>query len=116
MVRQRGPTIVPEVDRAFFEHACHLTAGAGTLVASKGGSARSTSHGVTGALDTVLARTFLSCARDAVRSRTAAKKYYEGLRISFSNLHFRVHENIGVLVDNDMVALRTIITGLHTGE
>ena len=69
-----------------------------------------------GALDTVLARTFLSYALDGVRSRTATKKYYEGLRNSFSDLHFQVHENIGVLVENDMVALRTIITGIHTGE
>jgi len=69
-----------------------------------------------GALDTVLARTFLSYACDGVRSRTATKKYYESLRNSFSNLHFQVHENVGVLVEDDMVALRTIITGTHTGE
>jgi predicted ester cyclase len=69
-----------------------------------------------GALDTVLARTFLSYACDGVRSRTATKKYYESLRNSFSDLHFQVHENVGVLVENDIVALRTIITGTHTGE
>jgi hypothetical protein len=38
------------------------------------------------ALDTVLARTFLSYAHDGVRSRTATKKYYESLRDSFSDL------------------------------
>jgi predicted ester cyclase len=68
------------------------------------------------ALDTVLARTFLSYAHDGVRSRTATKKYYESLRDSFSDLQLEVHENIGVLVENDMVALRTIITGTHTGD
>ena len=68
------------------------------------------------ALDTVLARTFLSYAYDGVRSRTATKKYYESLRNSFSDLQLQVHENIGVLVENDMVALRTIITGTHTGD
>jgi hypothetical protein len=31
-------------------------------------------------------------------------------------LHFQVHENIGVLVENDLVALRTIVTGVHTGD
>jgi predicted ester cyclase len=68
------------------------------------------------ALDTVLARTFLSYAHDGVRSRTATKKYYESLRDSFSDLQLEVHENIGVLVENGMVALRTIITGTHTGD
>jgi predicted ester cyclase len=67
-------------------------------------------------LDTVLARTFLTYAYDGVRSRTATKKYYESLRTSFSDLQLQVHENIGVLVENDMVALRTIITGTHTGD
>jgi predicted ester cyclase len=68
------------------------------------------------ALDTVLARGFLSYAYDGVRSRTATKKYYECLRKSFSDLQLQVHENIGVLVENDMIALRTIIAGTHTGE
>jgi predicted ester cyclase len=68
------------------------------------------------ALDTVLARTFLSYSYDGVRSRTATKKYYESLRNSFSDLHVQVHENVGVLVENDLIALRTIITGTHTGD
>src|SRR5260370_968448 len=68
------------------------------------------------ALDTGLAPTFLSYAYGGVRSRTATKKYYESLRNSFSDLQLQVHENIGVLAENDMVALRTIITGNHTGD
>ena len=68
------------------------------------------------ALDTVLARGFLSYAYDGVRSRTPTKKYYESLRNSFSDLQLQVDENIGVLVENDMIALRTIITGTHTGD
>jgi len=31
-------------------------------------------------------------------------------------LRFEVHENVGVLVEGDLVALRTIITGTHTGD
>jgi predicted ester cyclase len=68
------------------------------------------------ALDTVLARTFLTYAYGGVRSRTATKKYYESLRNSFSDLQLQVHENVGVLVENDLIALRTIITGTHTGD
>jgi hypothetical protein len=52
----------------------------------------------------VLARTFLSYSHEGVRSRTATKKYSADLRNYFSDLHFQVHENIGVLVDNDLVA------------
>jgi predicted ester cyclase len=68
------------------------------------------------ALDAVLARTFLSYSREGVRSRTATKQYYDDLRKTFSDLHFQVHENVGVLVENDLVALRTIVTGVHTGD
>jgi hypothetical protein len=46
---------------------------------------------------------------------TATKKYYADLRNSFSELHFQVHENIGALVENDLVALRTIVTGDYAG-
>jgi SnoaL-like polyketide cyclase len=67
-------------------------------------------------VDAVLARTFLSYAHEGVRSRTATKKYYAGLRNSFSDSYFHVHENIGVLVENDLVALRTIVAGVHTGD
>jgi predicted ester cyclase len=68
------------------------------------------------AFDTALARGFLSYSLDGVRSRTAIKKYYRDLRDAFSDITFTVHENIGVLVENDLIALRTIITGTHTGE
>ncbi len=38
------------------------------------------------------------------------------LHRAFSGLHLEVHENVGVLVEGDLVALRTIITGTHTGD
>jgi predicted ester cyclase len=50
------------------------------------------------------------------RSRTGLKRYYSDLRRSFPDLRFEVHENIGVLVEGDLVALRTIITGTHAGD
>lgn len=68
------------------------------------------------AFDTLLERNFRSYAFDGVGSRTATKKYYAGLHNSFSDLHFQVHENVGVLVENDLVALRAIVTGTHTGD
>jgi predicted ester cyclase len=49
------------------------------------------------------------------RSRTGLRRYHSDLRRSFPDLRFQVHENIGVLVEGDLVALRTIITGTHTG-
>jgi predicted ester cyclase len=66
--------------------------------------------------DEVLARNFLSYAFDGVRSRTETQKHFAALRNSFADLHFGVHENVGVLVENDLVALRTIVTGTHTGD
>ena len=68
------------------------------------------------ALDRVLARNFQSYGRDGLRSRTGVKRYYAELRQAFSDLDFKVHENVGVLVENDLIALRTIMTGTHTGE
>jgi predicted ester cyclase len=67
-------------------------------------------------IDAVLTRNFQSYSIDGVWSRTGLKKYYADLRRSFTDLHYEVHENIGVLVENDLIALRTIITGKHTGE
>jgi predicted ester cyclase len=67
-------------------------------------------------LDNILARNFESYDKDGVRSRTALKKYYQDLHASFSDLHFGVHENVGVLVDGDLVAFRTTMTGTHTGD
>jgi predicted ester cyclase len=66
--------------------------------------------------DEVLARNFVSYAFDGVRSRTGTKKHSAALRNSFADLHIGVHENVGVLVENDLVALRTIVTGTHTGD
>lgn len=66
--------------------------------------------------DDVLARIFRSYAVDGMRTRTGAKAYYADLRRSFSDLRFEVHENVGVLVEEDRIALRTIVTGKHTGD
>src|SRR5690349_24334419 len=66
-------------------------------------------------IDELVDRGFLSYDLDGVRSRTGLKRYYADLRRSFSELRFEVHENVGVLVEGDLVALRTIITGTHTG-
>jgi predicted ester cyclase len=67
-------------------------------------------------VDEMLARSFLSYDVHGMRSRTALKRYHANLRKSFSDLRFEVHENVGVLVEDDLVALRTIITGTQTGE
>ena len=66
--------------------------------------------------DAVIARSFLSYDLHGTRSRTGLKRYHSDLRRSFSDLRYEVHENVGVLVDGDLVALRTIITGTHTGD
>jgi hypothetical protein len=66
--------------------------------------------------DAVLARSFLSYDVHGTRSRTGLKRYHSDLRRSFADLRFEVHENVGVLVEGDLVALRTIITGTHTGD
>jgi predicted ester cyclase len=67
-------------------------------------------------LDSVLARNFQSYGRDGLRTRTGLKRYYTDLHHSFSDLNFDVHENVGVLVENDLIALRTIMIGIHAGE
>jgi predicted ester cyclase len=67
-------------------------------------------------VDELLARSFLSYGLHGTRSRTGLKNYYANLRRSFSELRLDVHENVGVLVEGDLVALRTIITGIHTGD
>ena len=67
-------------------------------------------------VDELIARSFLSYDVTGTRSRTGLKRYWSELRRSFSDLHFEVHENNGVLVEGDLVALRTIITGTHTGD
>ena len=67
-------------------------------------------------MDTALARHFQSYAIDGVRSRTGLKRYFAALHRSFADLRYEVHENVGVLVENDLIALRTIVTGTHSGE
>src|SRR5579863_4495521 len=67
-------------------------------------------------IDAVAARSFLSYDTHGTRSRTGFKQYVSGLHRSFSGLRFEVHENVGVLVEGDLVALRTIVTGTHAGE
>src|SRR6478736_9689846 len=67
-------------------------------------------------IDELADRGFLSYDLHGTRSRTGLKRYYSDLRRSFSELSFEVHENVGVLVEGDLVALRTIITGTHAGD
>jgi predicted ester cyclase len=67
-------------------------------------------------LDRVLARSVLSYDVHGTRTRTGFKNHVASLRRSFPDLRFEVHENIGVLVEGDLVALRTIITGTHKGD
>lgn len=67
-------------------------------------------------LDRVLARNFQSYGRDGLHSRTGFKRYYAGLHRAFGDLSIQVHENVGVLVEDDRVAMRTIMTGTHTGD
>src|SRR5882724_11659258 len=67
-------------------------------------------------IDELVDRGFLSYDLHGTRSRTGLKRYYSDLRRSFSDLRFEIHENVGVLVEGDLVALRTVITGTHTGE
>src|SRR5882757_8881535 len=67
-------------------------------------------------VDELVDRGFLSYDVPGTRSRTGLKRYHADLRRSFSDLRFDVHENVGVLVEGNLVALRTIITGTHTGD
>jgi predicted ester cyclase len=69
----------------------------------------------TATLDSVLARNFQSYGRDGLRTRTGLKRYFAELHHAFGDLTFEVHENVGVLVEGDLIALRTIMTGTHTG-
>jgi predicted ester cyclase len=67
-------------------------------------------------IDELVARGFLSYDVHGTRTRTGLHGYYDDLRASFPELRFEVHENVGVLVEDDLVALRTIITGTHAGD
>jgi predicted ester cyclase len=68
------------------------------------------------AIDAALSRSLLSYDVHGMRTRTGLKRYYTDLRRAFSDLRLEVHENIGVLVEGDLVAVRTVITGRHTGD
>jgi predicted ester cyclase len=70
----------------------------------------------TAGTDAILARSFVSYDVHGTRTRTGWKRYHSELRQSFLELRFEVHENVGVLVEGDLVALRTIITGTHAGD
>jgi predicted ester cyclase len=67
-------------------------------------------------IDQAVARSFLSYDLHGTHSRTGLKRYYSELAQSFSDLRFDVHENIGVIVEGDLVGLRTIVTGIHVGK
>jgi predicted ester cyclase len=67
-------------------------------------------------IDRVLARNFQFYGRDGLRSRTGLKRYFAELHQAFNDLSLQVHENVGVLVEDDLIALRTIVTGTHTGD
>ncbi len=67
-------------------------------------------------IDELVARGFLSYDVHGTRTRTGLHGYYDDLRASFSELRFEVHENVGMLVEGDLVALRTIVTGTHAGD
>jgi predicted ester cyclase len=67
-------------------------------------------------VDKTLARSFLSYGVHGTRTRNGLKLYLSDLRRSFSGLRFEVDENVGVLAEGDLVALRTLITGTHTGD
>ena len=67
-------------------------------------------------IDELVDRGFLSYDVHGTRSRTGLKAYYADLRRSFSELRLEVHETVGVLVEGDRAAARTIITGAHTGD
>src|SRR5690242_71327 len=56
-------------------------------------------------IDTIAARSFLSYDIRGTRSRTGYKRYVSDLHRSFSGLRLEAHENVGVLVEGDLVAL-----------
>ncbi len=67
-------------------------------------------------VDELVDRGFMSYDVRGTRSRTGLKRYHADRRRSVSDLRFDVHENVGVLVEGNLVALRTVITGTHTGD
>lgn len=67
------------------------------------------------AFDQVVARNFLSYDYNGTRTRTGYKRYFRRLQGSFRQFRHEVHENIGVLVDRDLVGVRTLLSGVHDG-
>ena len=66
-------------------------------------------------LGSLAAPHFLSYAKAGTRTRTGVLGHHAALRRAFTDLRWEVHENAGVLVEGDLVALRTKLTGTHTG-
>ncbi|GAA0983833.1 hypothetical protein GCM10009555_056360 [Acrocarpospora macrocephala] len=67
-------------------------------------------------LDGVVARNFLSYDYNGTRTRTGYKRYHRRLTQAFDGFRHDVHENIGVIVDEDLVAVRTTVAGRHVNE
>ena len=63
----------------------------------------------------VVDRGFLSYSRAGTRTATVALAYYATLRQGVPDLRYTVHENVGVLVEGDLVSVRTLLTGTHRG-
>ena len=72
-------------------------------------------EGAVGEFDRLLAPTFESHRRSGSSGRNGEKNRLLALRTAFPDLRYEVHENVGVLVDGDLLALRTIITGTQDG-
>jgi predicted ester cyclase len=110
MAMDAAPTTVTSLD------GFHATPGAERADALVRGLFDALNADTAARTDAILARSFLSYDVHGTRSRTGFKRYHSELRRSFSELRFEVHENVGVLVEGDLVALRTMITGIHTGD
>ncbi|MEV0637653.1 ester cyclase [Streptomyces sp. NPDC050619] len=66
-------------------------------------------------VDRLLAPTFESHRRTGTTGRNGEKNRLLTLRAAFPDLSYEVHENVGVVVEGDMVALRTYVSGTHEG-
>jgi predicted ester cyclase len=66
-------------------------------------------------LDRLLAPTYESHRRSGTTGRAGAKTFLRRMRTAFPDFRQEVHENVGVVVDDDLIALRTFISGTHEG-
>lgn len=66
-------------------------------------------------LDRLVAPTYESHRRTGSTGRNGEKNRLRSLRASFPDLTYEVHENVGVIVDDHLLALRTYISGTHEG-